>query len=263
MKNEDMMTIDDISVTRALFHPRPESDGYMPVGVATVTQVEGAELGGYLHENKASNALLVFFHGNGETAIDYDSIAPIYTQCGLSCWITDYRGYGRSTGTPSFSLMLKDAEAVLADVANLGKSIGRSFGPVIVMGRSLGSAPAIHLASLHESQISGIVLDSPYADGLALIQRLGGLLISRQDIPMFDDNIDKMRCCRQPTLIIHGTADRIIPIADAEALLSQCMAEKKHLVRIKDAGHNNLFSVGAKEYCAALRNYFARVIGFI
>lgn len=149
------MILDDEPVTQAVFHPRPEPYGYSPTGEPTLTSSDGAEIAGYLHLSQASDTLLIFFHGNGETAADYDSLVSTYTDAGVSCWIVDYRGYGRSTGAPSFSTMLKDAEAVLADIRRVGAAINRDFRQVIVMGRSLGSASAIHLAAtcVHSSRM--------------------------------------------------------------------------------------------------------------
>ena len=253
------MIIDDKSVTQAVFHPRPEEYGYSPTGLPTLTPSDGAEIAGYLHECQSSDTLLIFFHGNGEIAADYDSLVSIYTDLGVSCWVIDYRGYGRSTGAPSFLAMFTDADAILADVPRLGAEINRKFGQVIVMGRSLGSASAIHLAATHTSALAGLVLDSAYADGLALINRLGGPGISREDIPSFEDNIDKIRQCQLPTLIIHGTDDWIIPITDARALFKNCPSKLKHILEVRGAGHNDLLLVGFSEYCRELKDYFVRL----
>lgn len=253
------MILDSQLVTRVAFHPRSEPFDYAPVGVPTLTPVDGAAIAGYLHECQTTDTLLLFFHGNGETAADYDAIAPMYLDCGVSFWIVDYRGYGRSTGTPSFSCMLKDAEAIFADIPRIGAAIGRDFKQIIVMGRSLGSASAIHLASIYTSSLQGLILDSPYADGLALIARLGGPKLHRQDFPGLKDNIDKMCECNLPTLLVHGTKDYIIPITDAEALFEACPSQDKHLLKIKDAGHNTLILVGFAEYCRAVKDYIMRI----
>ena len=84
------MTLDDISVTRCLFHPRRDDPGYCPQGIATQTQCDGAVVGGYLHDHVSSDTLLMFFHGNGETAADYDGLASLYMACGVSFWVVDY-----------------------------------------------------------------------------------------------------------------------------------------------------------------------------
>ncbi len=253
------MNLDEKLVTQCLFHPRGEDRGYVPQGIPTETSCDGAVICGFLHESHASDTLLLFFHGNGEIAADYDTLYPLFTNCGVSFWVVDYRGYGRSTGTPSFSNMLRDAEAVLDDVPRLAKVLGRTFRHIIVMGRSLGSASAIHLASTKASVLKGLILDSPYANGLRLIQRLGGPLLKKQNLPQFQDNSDKMSQCHLPTLIIHGSKDQIIPIADSETLWSVCCSPQKDLIKIEGAGHNNLLRVGLTEYCSNLYRFVAGI----
>ncbi len=253
------MRLDDNQVTRFMFHPRPELRDYSPSGISTLTQCDGAAVGGYLHTNQESDTVVVFFHGNGETASDYDSIAPLFDSCGVSFWVVDYRGYGRSTGKPSFSSMFEDAETLVADVPRIAAAAGTEFTKVILMGRSIGSASAIHVVSSGCATLAGLVLDSPYADGLALIRRLGGPQLARADLPGFEDNIDKISRCTLPTLIIHGTDDQIIPVTDAEALFEACPSRDRRIIKIHGAGHNNLLAVGYSEYYTELKEFFAHM----
>jgi pimeloyl-ACP methyl ester carboxylesterase len=255
------MLLDDEEVLRYLFHPSPEPYRFSPQGKPTLTQSNGAEIGGYFHECPGSDVLLIFFHGNGEIAADYDALASVYTDCGVSYWCVDYRGYGRSTGVPTFSEMLCDAEAILADVPHLEASCHREFERTMVMGRSVGSASAIHLASKYSTSLEGLVLDSPYADVGALIDRLGGPRVSLDDAPGFEDNLDKMRRCTLPTLIIHGADDQIIPVADAEALFEASPNTEKQMLRVEGAGHNNLLILGYPDYCRELKELVAVASG--
>jgi len=251
---------DDDRIGRIIFRPRSEPEGYSPIGRPTLTQSGDAEIGGYLHASDASDVLCILFHGNGEIAADYDVLVPMYADCGVSCWVVDYRGYGRSTGTPTFSKMLADAEAIYADIPRLEATIQREFKQIIVMGRSLGSASALHLAAIHGSSLAGLVLDSPYADGPALVARLSGIPFSRGDLPEFKDNLDKMRQCQLPVFIVHGTEDRIIPVTEAEALLVACPSETKQLLKIPEAGHNDLLAVAFQDYYTGLKNYLAKLM---
>ena len=254
------MIFDDELLTQIIFHPRPESQDYSPAGQPTLTQTDGAAISGYLHPCPTSDTLLIFFHGNGEIAADYDSFAPMYVDCGVSFWVVDYRGYGRSTGTPSFSQMLADAEAIYADIPRIGAVLQQEFARVIVMGRSLGSASAIHLAAMGLPSLAGLVLDSPYADGLALVSRLSGLGPQWIGSSDFEDNLGKMRRCELPTLIIHGTYDRVIPVADAEALFDACPHPIKQLLKVEGGGHNDLLLVAFSQYYEALKSYVARIV---
>ncbi len=254
------MKPDDNIISRILFHPREEEPGYVPEGIRTVTASGNAGIGGYLHLHPTSETLLLFFHGNGEIAADYDDISSFFTNCGVSFWSVDYRGYGRSTGLPAYSLMFDDAQALLNDIPRMANTVGRTFKRILVMGRSLGSASAIFLASRHASKLCGLILDSPYADGLKLIYRLSGIDLKRQDLPEFMDNIDMMRAIDLPTLIIHGTIDQIIPISDARALYNACTNTVRRLVEIEGAGHNDLMFTGADRYWSSVREHIIQAI---
>jgi len=224
----------------------------------TETPCDGARICGYLHEHRTSDRLLLLFHGNGELAADYDRLGSMFVECGASFWVIDYRGYGRSTGVPSFSSMLRDAEAVLSDIPRIAKLLGRPLAPVFVMGRSLGSAPAIHLAATRPERLAGLVLDSPYADVIALLARLGGPVLERAALPGFQDNLDKIRACRLPCLLIHGSNDRIVPPTDAVALHAACPSKVKQLLTVAGAGHNDLLAVGHAAYFRTLTEFLAR-----
>ncbi|MGD9974424.1 MAG: alpha/beta hydrolase [Desulfatirhabdiaceae bacterium] len=254
------MKPDDTTISSILFHPRPEYAGFVPGGIRTITISGSAEIGGYLHLHPTSETLLLFFHGNGEIAADYDDIASFFIDSDVSFWIVDYRGYGRSSGIPSYSLMFDDATAIINDISRIARAVGRTFRHIMVMGRSLGSASAIYLASRHASKLGGLLLDSPYANGLDLIYRLSGIAINRQDLPGFMDNIDLMRTVSLPTLIIHGTVDQIIPISDARTLYDACTDKMRCLVEIDGAGHNDLMLRGADRYWSAIRKHIMQTI---
>jgi pimeloyl-ACP methyl ester carboxylesterase len=259
-KWEQLMKPDDTIISRILFHPREEEPGYVPEGIRTVAVSGNARIGGYLHLHPTSETLLLFFHGNGEIAAEYDDISSYFTGCDVSFWSVDYRGYGRSSGLPAYSLMFDDAEALLSDIPRMAQTAGRTFSRILVMGRSLGSASAIFLASRHASKLSGLILDSPYADGLKLIYRLSGVALDRQDLPDFMDNIDLMRAADLPTLIIHGTIDQIIPISDARALYDVCRNPVRRLIEIEGAGHNDLMFRGGNRYWSSIREHIIQTI---
>ena len=107
----------------------------------------------------SSAPTILFFYGNGETAIDYNSIAPLYNQIGVNFFVADYRGYGKSGGSPSFTTMLADASTVLEAMRIVLGASGYN-GPVFVMGRSMGRHSAFELAAKDEPGINGVIIES-------------------------------------------------------------------------------------------------------
>ena len=255
MSDDTIQPFDTPEILSVIFHPRrdystpdEERDVDIPVG-------DAVSLGGRLHPAKPDSPLILFFHGNGEIASDYDDIAPLFTRMGIAFLIVDYRGYGRSGGTPTISNLLADARAVFDHLPQLLADRELSPSGVYVMGRSLGSASAIEIAVHARNGIAGLIIESGYAYGAQLIARLGGPVPDAgEDGKVGTAALAKMPSITVPTLIIHGEDDCIIPVSDARALHAHCGAADKRLVTIPQAGHNDLFWTGRDRYAAAVKD---------
>jgi fermentation-respiration switch protein FrsA (DUF1100 family) len=247
----DYSSLDHLEILQLLFHPRPEwsapthSEG---VEDMTIAVEDGVSLGGKLHGTDKSASVILFFHGNGEIVSDYDDLGPIYTKMGINFLPVDYRGYGRSTGSPTVTNMMRDCHVIFDYVKQWLKQRG-FYGPIIIMGRSLGSASALELAVHYEKEIDGLVIESGFAGILPLL-RLVGVDIHRLGIGDKDDirNIDKIRSFNKPVLIIHAEYDHIIPFTDGQALFNACSSSKKRFLKILGADHNTIFAVGMEVY---------------
>lgn len=107
--------------------------------------------------------VILYFHGNGEIASDYDSIASFYTDLGITLFVVDFRGYGLSDGMPSATALIEDAWACVSQLPAVLAEQGVSFGKVYVMGRSLGSAAALEVADRAGDRIAGLIIESGFA----------------------------------------------------------------------------------------------------
>lgn len=248
--------VDRPEILMLLFHPRPEwtspqpvpgcRDVFIPVG-------EGVSLGAKFHLSEAGAPAILFFHGNGEIAADYNDLGPLYRRMGMHFLVTDYRGYGRSGGNPTITDMMRDCHSVF-DYAKSFLAENQLTGPLIVMGRSLGSAPALELASSYADQVDGLIVESGFAFTDPLFD-LFGFSMKRMGLSEEDAfrNVEKIRSFRKPCLIIHGERDHLIPFAQGQALFDACQAKKKRLLMIPDADHNDLFYRGIEEYLQAVK----------
>jgi alpha-beta hydrolase superfamily lysophospholipase len=119
-----------------------------------VLVVGGAELGWCLFgrggEAVPPEAPVVFYcHANAEVAADVEHIAAVFFQAGAAaCLAIDYRGYGWSTGSPTFSTLLSDMSKVAAELPALLATLQLADRPRVAYGRSLGAACAVHVVSL-------------------------------------------------------------------------------------------------------------------
>ena len=138
------------------------------------------------------------------------------------------------------------------------------FGSLIVMGRSLGSTPALELAKHYKNWIDAVIIESGFAYLLPVLQRLG-VNVNQLGITEAEgfQNIEKIKMYPKPTLIIHAERDHIIPFSDAQALYDACPTRDKSLLKIPNANHNNIFLHGKSEYMAAvLECYGERILFF-
>jgi fermentation-respiration switch protein FrsA (DUF1100 family) len=259
----DYSSLDVPEVLERLFHPRPEFGGSgSKTGQDVLIPVDpGIVVGARFHLTSKSAANLLFFHGNGEIVADYDELAPLYQNLGINFLPVDYRGYGRSTGRPTVTAMRRDAHRIMDFVAGWLRDRGYS-GPLVVMGRSLGSAPAIELTATYTGRLAGLIVESGFAYAGPLLQLLGVDLdaLGCQAEPGLG-NLEKMRHVFQPTLIIHAADDHLIPFADGQALYDACPAAHKTLLQIRGANHNNLFLVGCSAYLAAIKTLVNLIAG--
>ena len=171
----------------------------------------------------------------------------------------DYRGYGRSGGSPTISAMMQDSHVILDFVEAWLKEQGFT-GPLVVMGRSLGSAPALELAAAHAGRLHGLILESAFAYVTPLLELLGVdvAALGLKETEGFGQ-VDKIRHFSGPTLIIHGEHDNLIRATNAQALFDASPAVDKARLIIAGAGHNDLLLHGLPVYMEAIRDLAARV----
>lgn len=256
-------TLDRPEICLNLFHPRPEWDNVKkntPFHNVLIPVDADAVIGGRLHMDKKTAPNILFFHGNGEIVADYDEMGPLYNRLNVNFLPVDYRGYGRSTGTPTVTTLMQDCYVILDFIEAWLKNEGFS-GPLIVMGRSLGSAPALELASNRPDRIAGLIIESGFAYTGPLLTLLG------VDTRRFDfdeslgfGNLEKMRKIDTHVLIIHAELDHIIPLSDGNALFDACPSQQKALLTIPMANHNDIFARGLEKYMAAVQKLAQAVV---
>jgi alpha-beta hydrolase superfamily lysophospholipase len=257
----DVSALDRPEVLRHLFHPRKDDKETLPEGAMDyfITVEDGVEIGTRFFLWEPTGPHILFFHGNGEIASDYDSIGHMYNRYGISLLVSDYRGYGRSGGKPSATSLLSDARTIFTEIRHWLEEQNR-MGPLLVMGRSLGSAPAIEVVSVFYDKVAGLILESAFARTVPLLNRLGvateALGISEAD---GFANFGKIKVIGKPTLIIHGPHDDIIPLNDADILLANCAARTKQLMLAVGCGHNDIVQRCGETYFQTISRFVMRL----
>jgi pimeloyl-ACP methyl ester carboxylesterase len=194
---------------------------------------------------------ILFFYGNGETAADYDNIAPIYNQVGVNFFVADYRGYGNSGGLPYFSLMLSDAHKVRKELGKVLDAAGFTGG-VFVMGRSMGRHAAFELAANSpEGALKGVIIES----GRPILGNFCHGLDPNTAEGLEAGYRAKVASISLPALVIHGEVDTLAPVEQAREMYESFASEQKRILTIPGAGHNDLLYRGINEYFTAIREF--------
>jgi fermentation-respiration switch protein FrsA (DUF1100 family) len=261
----DYSVLDRPEVLMFLFHPRPEpavspaQPSESELRTATHTDVmipvqQDIAIGGRFHMAQKFGANILFFHGNGEIVADYDELGNRYNQSGINFLAVDYRGYGRSGGQPTVTAMMRDCHSIFDYVGQWLRQ-NNFQGPVILMGRSLGSASVLELAAAYRNQVDGLIIESGFAHAGPLLKLLG---TNVKDLGFREENgfqhIAKIKHFDKPTLIIHAEFDHIIPFSDGQALYDASPSAAKTLVKIAGANHNDIFVRGLQQYLRAIRD---------
>ena len=255
--------LDQPGVIQFLFHPRKEVDSKPSPGATDYDIVveKDVRIGARFHMAGVNDPSILFFHGNGEIVSDYDTIGPMYNEHGLSLLAVDYRGYGRSGGVPTVTSMIRDAHVIFKEVRGWLKNVSH-MGPLVVMGRSLGSACALELAASYEEEISGLIIESGFAQTVPLLNCLG---VDTQALGITEadgfKNPQKIAQFARPTFIIHAQHDQLIPVMSAEILHVQSAARSKEFRMVPGADHNTTMMRAGKLYFELIKRFTDKIEG--
>ena len=201
-----------------------------------------------------STESLLFFHGNaGNISHRLDSIRQ-FRSLGLSVFIIDYRGYGRSGGRTTEKGMYRDAEAAWRYLTE-GRSI--TAGNIIVFGRSLGASVAAWLAGRHEPR--ALIVESSFTSVPDIAQEIYPWLPARWLSRLQHSTRDYVRAIQCPVLVVHSRDDEIIPFHHGESIFAAAN-EPRSLLAIR-GGHNDAFLADERAYVGGLGTFLDGIRG--
>lgn len=215
---------------------------------------DGTKLFGWYVEATATSAVLLWCHGNAGNIINrLENLRELY-RIGLSVFLFDYRGYGRSQGRPTEEGLYQDAFGAYEYLTRT-----RRLRPerLIIFGRSLGAAVAGEVAA--KKPASGLILESCFLSieavakfhyyGLPVHWLLGA------DFRL----MDRLPLLSLPKLFIHGNQDDIIPLELGKQVFEAAVPPKSFYV-VQGADHNNVPFVGGRAYFAKLAEFITAAL---
>lgn len=231
---------------RLIFFPERDPPGTRYLfGVPVEEQhipVEGAQLHALLFRAPEPRGVILYLHGNAGSLRSWGAVAPDFVARGYDVLLVDYRGYGQSSGSIAGEAQLH------ADVAAVYAWVAARYPEeqIVLYGRSLGSGLAVRLAAERRPRL--LILESPFYSLEAIARRQFPFLppfLLKYPLRTWSW-IGQVRC---PVVIIHGTADEVVPFADGERLSASVTAPLR-FHQVENGGHNDLSGLPA--YWAAI-----------
>lgn len=178
---------------------------------------------------EAPGPAVLFAHGNGELIEQWPEALEAYRHLGVSVLLPEYRGYGRSAGSPSEDA-IRDDFARFYDLLAARPEVDRSR--IVLHGRSLGGGAVCTIAARH--QPSAMVLQSTFTS-------VADVAWEKMLVPSFlvrdrFDNLSVVTALDTPILVVHGRRDGVIPFSHAKRLVH---AAKHARLVAYDADHND------------------------
>ncbi len=209
---------------------------------------DGTKLHGWYCPSDKPRAVVLIAHGNaGHVAGRASWLRYLQKSARVSVFMFDYRGYGRSEGTPTVEGVLMDARAARKQLGELASVKEKD---IVLMGESLGGAVMVQLAA--ESAPRGLILQSTFSSlrDVADVHYPGlAWLVSKNRL----DSATQIANYRGPLLQSHGDFDRLVPLASAKKLF-QAANQPKRLFIIENGGHEDWLT---DAYLKALEQFIA------
>jgi fermentation-respiration switch protein FrsA (DUF1100 family) len=213
---------------------------------------------------QGSAPIVIYFPGNaghrGYRALELD----VLSRLGADVYLFDYRGYGDNPGSPSEEKLAGDARSIWQMVL---EKRGAKPSQVFLLGESLGGGVATRLAAevcAAGTPPGGLILRSTFSSLVDVAAHhywwlpVRALLIDR--FPS-TDRIAAVTC---PILVIHGTADTIVPFSNGQRLFEAAPEKSRQSIAktfapLQGAGHNDILYLARGEYRQAVQDFFERV----
>jgi fermentation-respiration switch protein FrsA (DUF1100 family) len=225
-----------------IFFPTPYdgSNDWQPAGLdyqdVYFKAGDGTRLHGWYCPHESPRAVVLFAHGNAGNITFRTEVARILQRRGLSVFMFDYRGYGRSEGQPNEAGILDDTRAARAKLAELA-SVAPS--DIVLMGRSVGGGVVVDLAANDGAR--GLILESTFTSLPDVAAIHYSWLPVRMLMRTRMDSASKIGRYTGPLLQSHGDRDATIPYELGQRLFAVAgtPADAKKFFVVTGGDHND------------------------
>ncbi len=215
---------------------------------------DGVRLHGWWIPRQDAACTLLFCHGNSGSIGHRIEELLYMARLPVNIFAFDYRGYGRSSGSPSEDGLCRDARAAFQ---YLVETLGQPPRAVILVGHSLGGAVAVDAAL--DLPVAGLVVQSSFTDVRDMARALHPRLPMHWVASNQFRSIDKVARIGMPKLFIHGTEDETVPYALGHRLFHEASSPKTFYA-VPGAGHTDIHRHGGPAYLQTMERFFQRCL---
>lgn len=233
---------------KLIYFPAKDGVGPSPGEDVWLTAADGVKIHAWWLPHPKARATILHLHGNAGNLEDRRDLVRNLQALGVNVLAIDYRGYGKSEGTPTEQGLYADSRAAYDWL--LTKT---TADKIVVHGESVGGGPACELAAT--APVGGLIVQSAFTRAKDMAPRV---------LPWFPtflvrtkyDNLEKVARIKVPKLFIHGRRDEIVPFEMAEQLFAAA-SEPKECEWFSTAGHNDLTISQPRKYYSRLEKFLA------
>eukprot|EP00288_Rhodomonas_lens_P014413 CAMPEP_0177695300 /NCGR_PEP_ID=MMETSP0484_2-20121128/3383_1 /TAXON_ID=354590 /ORGANISM="Rhodomonas lens, Strain RHODO" /LENGTH=315 /DNA_ID=CAMNT_0019206215 /DNA_START=115 /DNA_END=1062 /DNA_ORIENTATION=- len=234
----------------------------MPHDAVTVTVDDGTKLQGWFikQPDPKSAATIIFFHENaGNLGLRLPSMFKLWSLLDVNIFMVSYRGYGTSTGTPDEAGLKADSSAVIRYVAGRPDVDAKR---ILLLGRSLGGAVAIHAAERHPDLVKALIVENTFTSIPDMVDALMPVICWFKSLVLRIEwrSIDVIPQLTCPILFVSGQKDELVPPAHMQALYDA--ADKsihKAWYPVREGMHNDTWMKEGDEYVNRLRQFMQKI----
>ncbi len=241
---------------RLVYFPTPFPEGFgdpaeygLELQDVYLETADNVRLHSWFLEKTESSSVLLFFHGNAGNLTDRLDHFSVLSQLRTNILAIDYRGYGRSGGSPDEAGLYRDADAAYRYLTEEKK-----FDPsrIIIYGNSLGGAVALDLGV--RKPLGGLILAGTFTSALEMGHRMLLIPYLEYFAKTRFNNLAKIARLAAPVLIMHGTEDAVVPYVMASQLFEASL-EPKFFYPVEGAAHDGLYMLERKDYLKRLEEF--------
>jgi uncharacterized protein len=238
------------------YHPNMIERQPTDVGLDGFEQIildtqDGERILSWYHPPSEDRPTILYFHGNGHGISDRAEKLRAFVKNGFGILAVSYRGFEGSTGSPSETGFMIDANTAY----NWLQAKTLSTENILLLGESMGTGVAVQLAA--KRPVRAMVLEAPYANAVDVGAQVYWFMPVRLLMKDQFRSMDFIKNIHIPILMIHGNKDQVIPFTQGQKLFAAAN-EPKQFIELDGAGHGMIFDPETWSKEAAYFNTFLK-----